>query len=41
MNKTDLERLAEEDLRDRSDRFPIVLVALSLALFLGWLLLGH
>jgi hypothetical protein len=41
MSKTDLERLAEEDLRDRSDRLPIALVALSLLLLLGWLMLGH
>jgi hypothetical protein len=41
MNETELERLAAEDLCDRSDRLPIVLVALSLALLLGWVLLGH
>jgi hypothetical protein len=30
-----------EDLCDRSDRLPIALLVLSLALVLGWVLLGR
>jgi hypothetical protein len=40
MNETDLECLAAEDFCDRSDRLPIALLALSLALVLGWVLFG-
>ncbi|HEU4353248.1 MAG TPA: hypothetical protein VFR66_15375 [Burkholderiales bacterium] len=37
----EVDAFAAEDLCDRSDRLPIVLLALSLALVLGWVLLGH
>ncbi len=40
MNEPELERLAAEDLWNRSDRLPIALLALSLALVLGWVFFG-